>query len=411
MRKASTFTSLTFSALTIWLAVAAGLATVWAGPAVSQTASSAPAEHTAEPSCERLYVEGCARLQAGDTTTAIKLLTRAAAQQPENLDCAGKLAEAHGLAGNWPAVRKVLSRLEDKLEPDALAMLAKAYAETGAVTDATAILQRGLRRWPNSETLWLALIDRTLDSQQCGLALRRIGQARRHLEPAPQLHFRAAQAYYRSGQVLGETRVRHVPGGRAGQFVGGWLLVERRDQPDRFLCCPPESALYSLRRALDAGLDEPGAHLLHARIWLDAGRPEIGLRLLESREALLLEDASSETLDTFADLALAASALDDFLRYARLRAALDPQRRTQILYDACLAAAERYNQRGDDAMYEALLRRALTLRPDNVGVMLRLADAVWDAGAREEAAIWYRRVLERQPVHRERSRILRRLED
>jgi tetratricopeptide (TPR) repeat protein len=243
------------------------------------------------------------------------------------------------------------------------------------------------------------------------VALRRVSQAQRHLGPRPQLHFRAAQAYYRLGQALGRTRVMHVPDGRVGQFVNDWLLLERRDEKDHFLCCPPASALHALRRALDAGLVEPAAHRLHARIWQQAGRPEIGLAILQSREALWLDDPSPETLRCFAEIALAANALDDFLRYVRLRVVREPQRRTEILFDAFVSAAERYNQRGDATMSRELLRRAAALRPENVAVMLQLADAVWDGGERDEAATWYRRVLEREPAHPDRRRILQRLDD
>jgi Tfp pilus assembly protein PilF len=167
--------------------------------------------------------------------------------------------------------------------------------------------------------------------------------------------------------------------------------------------------LHALRRALDAGLDEPAAHLLHARIWQQAGHPEIGLAILQGREASWLESASAETLATFAEIALAANALDDFLRYARLHAAREPQRRTEILFDALAAAAERFNQRGDLTMSRELLRRAVALRPQNAATLLRLADAIYDSSGGAEAATWYRRVLEHQPNHPERRRILERL--
>lgn len=398
---------------------------------------------SAEPTDEALYAQGRARLEAGDAATAIELLARAAARRPDNLDYAlmlGKahvaagqpsaalellrelaarqpgamvprvaLAEVQALGGDWTAVKKVLSPLEDRLDADALVLLARAYARTGRPSRASEVLRRGLERRPGSETLWLALIDHALELQQCGLALQRVDQARRQLDPSPPLEFRAAQAYFGLGQVLGQTRVMRIRGGRAGQFVNGWLLVEARDEPDRFLCCPKASALHALRRALDAGLDQPAAHRLHARIWQQAGRPKVGLAILQSREAVWLEDASSEALGTFADVALAADALEDFLRYTRLRAAHQPQRRAEIVYEAYVAAAERYNQRGDETMYRELLRRALSLRPDEVGLMIRLGDVLWDAGAREEATVWYRRVLERQPAHQGRSRILKRL--
>ncbi len=432
------------------LAVSAALGMPPAGQAAAQRPPGVfprpPASQlSAEPTADVLFAQGCARLQGGEPAAAIPLLARAAAQRPDNLDYALKLAEAHIAAGNaavalqllnelaagrpdtvtlqvalaeahaskrnWTAVEEALAPVEDKLDAAGLVLLANACAETTQVARAAAVLQRGLKRWPDDETLWLALIDHALDLRQCGLALQRVREARRHVAPSAQLEFRAAQAYYRLGQALGRTRVIRIPRGRAGQFVDDWLLVEKRAEPDGFLCCPKTSALYTLRRALDAGLDEPAAHLLHARIWQRAGRPEIGLAILQSREALWSKDATPETLATFADLALAANALNDFLRYTRLQAEHEPQRRSEILYNAFVAAAERYNQRGDDAMYRELLRRALTLRSDDVELMLQLADAVWDAGGQPEATIWYRRVLECRPAHRDRNRILKRLGD
>lgn len=259
------------------------------------------------------------------------------------------------------------------------------------------------------ERLWLARIDRALHDRQAALALERIRQAEARVGPNAQLHFRAAQAYYQLGQALGGTRVLRVPGGRAGQFFGDWLLVERRREPDWFLCCPRQSALYQMRQALDAGLDEPAAHCLHARIWQQAGRPEVGWSILRGHETLLLERPSPQTLASFAELALAVGALDDFLRYAHRRAALEPRHGTAILADAYRRAAERCSQRGDELLCRALLRCALALVPDDAELALRLADSLWDAGARDEARLWYRRVLEREPAHRARTRVLRRL--
>lgn len=402
MRRASTFTRAIFPLTVIGWVV---------GGAASQTPASAPANSqlTTQPAADTLCARGRACRLAGDLDAAIEFLTRAVRQSPDDLGCVSELARAQALRQDWPAVRKLLAPVQDKLDPDLLVLLADACTRTGQARHAANVLERGLRRRPESEVLWLALLDRALESGRCASVLERIGEAREHLGPTPQLLFREAQAYYRLGQVLGRTRVIRVPGGRAGQFVDNRLLVREHGEPDRFLCCPPESALYALRRALDAGLDEPAAHLLHARIWQRAGQPEIALAILQGREALWLEDASAETLATFAEVALAADALDGFLRYARLHAAREPQRRDEILFDALTAAAERYNQRGDLTMSRELLRRAAALRPDDVPTLLRLADAVYDGGDQAEAATWYRRVLEHEPNHPQRRRILRRL--
>jgi tetratricopeptide (TPR) repeat protein len=450
MRRASTFTSAAFALSAAGLAVTLALRLLPAAGAAPQSPPERPTTAVAsqpsiEPTGDALYAQGCARLQAGDPGAAVELLARAVAGSPDKLDYALKLAKAHAaagqppaalrllndlaarhphhtachvalaelhaLGGDWPAVEAALSPFEAELQPAESVLLARAYAETKRPGDAELLLRRGLERAPVSETLWLALIDQYLDRDQAGLALQCTRQARSECGLSPPLQLREAQAYYDLGQVLGETHVMRMPNHRAGQFVGEWLLLEKRAEPDRFLCCPRASALYALRQALDAGLDEPAAHCLHARIWQRAGRPEVGLAILKSREPVLLEDASPETLEAFADLALAANALNDFLRYARRRAQREPQRRTDLLFDAYVAAAERYNLRGDEAMYRQLLQRALALRAEDAALMLQLADAVWSAGAREEAAIWYRRVLEREPAHRDRGRILQRLGD
>ena len=93
-----------------------------------------------------------------------------------------------------------------------------------------------------------------------------------------------------------------------------------------------------------------------------------------------------------------------------MRAERNPQEHDQILFEAYRAAADQYNLRGDEVLSREFLKRALKQRPDDVGVMLRLADALWETDQREAAGLLYRRVLEREPLHTERARILGRLE-
>jgi tetratricopeptide (TPR) repeat protein len=407
-------------------------------------AASQPASQAVTPACGRsLFEAGCQKLRAGDTATAVELLRRAVAKYPERSDYALKLAEAYTLAGQpeaaqrllenlralrprevsinlalariharrhaWQAVADTLAPLEHSLQADGVVLLGRAYRQMGDHSRATATIRRGLQRFENDERLWLALIDTTLERESYTLALRWISEATRQVGPSPQLHFRAAQAFFHLGQALGPTAVRDVPGGRAGQFCGRWLLSEKRAEPHRFLCCPKNSALYQLRRALDAGLDEPEAHLLHALIWQQAGRPTVGFAVLKSREAVLVESADPATMAVFARLALDADALSDFLRYARLRAQRQPEQRDQIMAEAYLAVAERYNERGDNALYAAYLRRALELRPDDAKLVLRLADADWAAERHHDAILGYRRVLEQDLRPAEKARILERL--
>jgi tetratricopeptide (TPR) repeat protein len=264
-----------------------------------------------------------------------------------------------------------------------------------------------------SEVLEIAQtrLDALIARASYATALREIGRLAAPYRRHPQIRFRAAQCYYHLDQTLGQAEVRAVVGGVAGQFSGGWLLVERRAGPHRFLCCPPASAMYQLRAALDAGLEERAAYLLHARLWQRLGRSEIGLAILEGRSALLLANPTDAELAVFSDLALAGGALDKYLRYERRRGALRPAEREAILFSACVTVAEAYCQRGEATLYAEWLHRALRLRPHDAGVTLSLADVEWAAGRHGRAVALYRHLLALEPDHPDYHRIVHRLAD
>lgn len=259
------------------------------------------------------------------------------------------------------------------------------------------------------ETRLLERLDAALVRKQFATTLELIAKAPAALRANPAVCCRAAEAHLGLGQALGKTALRTIADGRPGQFDGGWLLVEKRPSADTFLCAPQESAIVQVRRAIDAGFDEPRVHAAHARVWLKAGQPETAWSILRAREAVLLDEPAAATLEVFADVSLARGSIEDFLKYSNLRAECSPDERVAILHAAYLAAAERYNQRGDVDLNRALLRRALALKAERPDLMLQLADALWDAGEKADAGHWYRKVMDVQPAHGERNRILERL--
>lgn len=249
-------------------------------------------------------------------------------------------------------------------------------------------------------------IDAALAANRPSEALRRSAASSiRH--DHPQLQWRAARAYAALGQLTGTLTVQ-TREGHAGQFAGDVLLIEPRGS-DRFLCCPRASALFQVRQALDGGLRTPGAHLLHARCWLALERPQVALQVVRGAEPALLDDATPETLTTLAQIALAADSLPDYLRYERLRARLDPAHRAALLSSAYLIAAERYSAQGDAALCLHWLRRAARLRPDDAGLLLRIADIEWADGNRAAAGDLYERLLLVAPQHPQCSRARERL--
>lgn len=223
--------------------------------------------------------------------------------------------------------------------------------------------------------------------------VKRYEQARARGRVTPVLHALAARAHYALGRLLGEPRVRDVRHGQPGEFDGPWLLLEPRGR-GRFLCASSDSALYQVRAALDGGLDDAAVHLLHAQVWAALGREPVAVAILTSHERKLTAMRSDALLDAAQDVAREAGAVTRMLRLARRRAALDPTGGDEILARAYVAAAEIYAQAGEASLHLAMLQRAAERRPRDADLRLRLADALWNAGRRDEAARQYRLWLE-----------------
>ena len=291
---------------------------------------------------------------------------------------------------------------------DELGRLARDYLDRGRNNDADAVIARGLKRFPANATLWLMRLDLDLARAQYATALKHADQAEQKLGPVAELALRRARAYSELGCLAGQTVVRPAPRGKVGQLVDNWLLMETRGR-GRFLCCPEESALYQIRLALDGGVNTPEASVLHAYLWSRLGQSGRALALLAAAEGRVLREATAETLAQAAEVALRGGDLEAYLRYERRRAEVDQAAAEQIMLGAYLAAADHYALRGDPTLYRAYLRRAVALRESDPDLWLRLADAEWTLGARERAGALYRRLLNNDPAHAERSRILQRL--
>lgn len=352
-----------------------------------------------------------AYVAAGDRGSAERLLALLARRFPDSVPIHRRLADAGANAGDFKKAAAALAAVEEHLDAPDLERLVQYQQRCGEVRLARETLERAVRNHRQHLPFWLAWIDEAVGRNQYSTALQRVETARACHPLAPALGYRAAVAHLALGKGLGDAVVRRVEKGQPGQFVDGWLLVESRGG-DRFLCCPSESALFQLRLALDAGFDDPAAHVLHARVWQAARRPAVGLALLRSREAALLDPPREDVLTALAELALDVNELEEFLRYARLRAGIARAGADAELHKAYLAAAERYAARGDDVLFTECLRQASRLAPDDARLKVRLGDAEWDLGRQEAARIAYQTALATLPtVDPDRERLLERLFD
>ncbi len=349
--------------------------------------------------------------RSGRANEARALLENLRAAHPQSIDVSQALAGVLLRSGDEQAAAELLTPREAELPAAGAALLVDVLQRAGRPADAALAARRAAERFPREEQVWVALVDNALSQQRAAGAIAAIGEARGHGLDTPALALRAARAYLALGQPLGNSAVREVRGGRTGEIRSGWLLVEPRGAGDRFLCCPRESALFEVRRAIDGGADDALVHCLHARVYVAAKMPQRGLALLREREATLLEQPTAEVALVFLDAALAADDIELAMRYALRAADADPPRRAEILHRAYLQAAERYNQRGDDALFAEFLRRAADLRPDDVPLALRLAEVEWSADRRRAAVEIYTRLVRDHPGLAGDATILQRLAD
>ncbi len=308
--------------------------------------------------------------------------------------------------GQAAAAVDLLTPRADELPAEGVALYAAACRAAGR--SAEDVLRRAVARSPGESAVQLAWIDAALEAGLYAVALQRIAAAG-PLADRPEFEWRAARAHFAMGALLGAAEVRTVPGGRPGQFVGRLLVVEERPGTDRFLCCPPASALYQLRRALDDGFDEPAAHVLHARIWQRLGRSEVAWAVLRMRAAAILAQGDDEALREYADAALRAEAVDEYLRAVRRRAERSPGQRAAVLAEGCRAVADHYARAGDETLHLQWLYRALEHAPDDAALWLAVGDAEWTRAAQPAAQRAYRRVLALAPDTPRRAELLERL--
>ena len=272
------------------------------------------------------------------------------------------------------------------------------------------MLDSALQQWPDDADVWLLLLDIELQRKRYAATLRTCEKAHQALGGHPGIHLRRGQAYLALGAVLGEIQQRKIPSGRVGQFSNRWLVVEKGKRNGTFVCCQEQSALYQVRRALDAGCVEPQAHLLHARIWQSLERPALAWAILQAHESAIVELGDAETLETCSALALANDEVGAYLTYERLRAKqVDEAERAPLLQHAYEQVASVYGRSGRVALQAAFLQRAAVLHAPSADLSLQLGDALWSLNKHAEASLWYRRVLEKEPRTSQRDRILSRL--
>lgn len=249
------------------------------------------------------------------------------------------------------------------------------------------------------------------------LAQKRFAKAAQAYETAGQLglskgayHFKLASVYFNLHRYLGQVATVEVLGGKTGEIKNNWYLIDPLPgKPDTFYVAGPKSALFQAAKARALGVDVFELPFLEANIWLNAKRFDKADRIYKELETKV--KPADEALFWYysAQTALGLDAYDDYLARVNKAIRADPKLYKQTLADAYVTVAARYHQQGDTARYAEFLAKAVQENPLSARLHLALGDALWLDNRRDPALEQYRLVLELEPDHPDRVRLLNRL--
>jgi len=249
------------------------------------------------------------------------------------------------------------------------------------------------------------------------LALAQFRNARRMGVLDGDLHYRLALAYFGLGRIYGDVQRVSLPSGSPGQRVGDTVLIEEiPGEPGMYWAAATDSAAFQVTRARSLGADGPEVRLLEARTWLAGRQYALAGRCFDALVEDLpnLELTDEERRQAWTDAAEASYHADDLVGFiARWREAHRTQDRDALaaaMAEAHRRVAERYADRGDLPQCIAHLEQALAEAPRDVPLRYQLGNRYWEAGEPLKAARAWRIVLQLDPEHPDRARILDRLQ-
>lgn len=289
-------------------------------------------------------------------------------------------------------------------------LLAEAYYEKDDMAKAREYYEQAVKLNPRSGQDFYQLANIYLSESHFAKAADAYEKAHQLGKESALLHFKLASVYSNLRNYLGKVTTAVVLGGKSGEIKNELLLLDPvPGQKDTFYAAPASSAIFQVTRARKMGTDTPQLRFLEANIWLNARRYAKADEIYKTLE---------KKLDK-ADLGLfwfywsqTALGLDDYDNYiARLKSAIaaEPKAYEPALADAYVIVARRYQQRGDNKSYIEFLSKAVDVNPLSAGLHLTLGDALWQLSKRAEASAQYKLVLELEPDHGDRVRLLNRI--
>ena len=348
---------------------------------------------------------------AGQLKDAAAVLEGILKTSPDHVEAGVELAAILSADKQWKRVTATLEPLlKFKHDYPLYHMLAEAYYQQDNLEKARTCYEEAVRLNPNSGGDHYQLGNLYLTQSRFAKAAKAYERAAAlGVEPAV-LHFKLASAYFNLRNYLGRVTTAKVIGGAVGEIKKDLFLIDPvPGTPDTFYVAGPRSAVFQVVKAQAMGITMVQIRFLEANIWLNARRYAKADAIYKQLEDKLEKADRALFWFYWARTALGLGDCDAYL--ARLDKAIeaDPDVYKPTLADAYVTVAGRYQQRGETKRYIEYLKKAVQTNPLSASLHLTLGDALWQANQRKEAAEQYRLVLELEPDHAARVRLLNRI--
>ena len=350
--------------------------------------------------------------QQKDAAAALEAILKA---NPEHVEAGVELAEILSPLQEPNRVVAILQPLlKFKHDYPLYHMLAEAYYQKEQWTEARENYEQAVKLNPQSPQDNYQLANIYLAQKQFARAAEAYEKAGQLGVDSAVFHFKLASVYFNLRNDLGKVTTAQVIGGLPGQIKNDLLLLEAvPGQKDTFYVASPKSAIYQIARARELGIDTPQIRFLEANIWLSARR----YAKADALYAALDKENKLEKADVglfwfyWSQTALGLDDLDNYL--ARLKKAVEaePDVYKATEADAYVAIARRFQEKGDHAKYIEYLTRAVQTNPLSASLHLTLGEAYWQDNQHKQAVEQYKLVLELEPDHADRVRLMNRIRE
>jgi len=332
---------------------------------------------------------------------------------PDHVEAGQALGEIYTAAKRWKDVVRVIEPLlKCRHDYPTYHMLAEAQNNLGETEKARKSYEEAIKLNPQSASDQCQLGNIYLAGNFFALAAESYRSALRLGLESPVLHYKLGFAYFNLRNYLGNVSVQTVKSGAPGTINGPRYLIEPvPGQKDAFRCAPETSAIYQVAKALADGIgDRPDIHVLQATIYLNARRyaqagemfAKIGPKVPKEDKALFYY--------YYAQAAFGTEQYDRYLELLEEAIKLDAAAYKATRVDAYLAVADQYNQSGNLEKYIEFLAKAVAESPQTASLHLKLGYAYEEVQKYEPAIAQWRMVLDIEPDHPERIKLLNLIE-